>query len=203
MEDQHRASRSPEPHSASSETEKHADTFQYDNDEEMILLHMAEVNDAPPSPGLKAAMEKSRLPNETLGQQKPASLLMERPKSSGIDVTAFCFAKPSGKNFSVQSSKRSTKQSPAQETIRNEQETTEAPTRQTDTRHGLLFFFFFLCLVNLIIVKLKLTNFYGGTVLPPYLPRLKYGIRPTVTRTVKTRQGHSHPPCHTYTTRQT
>ena len=123
---------SPDANPASSETERQVDTFQYDNDEEMILLQMAEVNDAPPSPGLKAAMEKSQQPTEPVcqqqQQQQSAPLLMERPKSSGIDVTAFCFAKPSGKNFSIQSSKPSTKQPPAvRENVRGEWATTDVP----------------------------------------------------------------------------
>lgn len=123
---------SPEANSASSETERQADTFRYDNDEEMILLEMAEVNDGPPSPGLKAAMEKSQHSNEPVcqqqQQQQSAPLFMERPQSSGIDVTAFCFAKPSGKNFSIQSSKPSTQQPPAaRKNARSELGTTEVP----------------------------------------------------------------------------
>lgn len=123
---------SPDANPASSETGSQVDTFQYNNDEEMILLQMAEVNDAPPSPGLKAAMEKSQQPTEPVCQQRQqqqsAPLLMECPKSSGIDVTAFCFAKPSGKNFSIQSSKPSTKQPPAvRENARGELVTTYVP----------------------------------------------------------------------------
>lgn len=132
---------SPEANPASSETERQVDMLQYDNDEEMILLQMAEFNDAPPSPGLKAAMEKSQHPNEPVcqqqQQQQSAPLFMERPTSSGIDVTAFCFAKPSGKNFSIQSSKPSTKQPPAaRENARSELATTKvpAPDKQEETR---------------------------------------------------------------------
>ena len=133
---------SPDANPASSETERQVDTFQYDNDEEMILLQMAEANDAPPSPGLKAAMEKSQHPTDPVCQQQQqqpsAPLLMERPKSSGIDVTAFCFAKPSGKSFSIQSSKPSTKQPPAaRENVRSELATTEVPVpdEQKGTRN--------------------------------------------------------------------
>lgn len=132
---------SPEANLAFSETERQVDTFQYDNDEEMILLQMAEVNDGLPSPGLKAATEKSQHPNEPVcqqqQQQKSAPVFMERPQSSGIDVTAFCFARPSGKNFSIQSSKPSTKQPPvARENARSESGTTEvpAPDKQKETR---------------------------------------------------------------------
>ena len=140
MENQDGTPCSPEGNPASSETERQVDTFQCDNDEEMILLQMVEDNDGPPSPGLKAAMEKSQHPNNPVGQQEQrreqaAPLLMERPKSSGIDVTAFCFAKPSGKNFSIQSSKPSTKQpQAARENFGNELGTIEAFDEQKETR---------------------------------------------------------------------
>lgn len=134
MENQDTTPFSPEANQASSETERHPDTFPYDNDEEMILLQMAEVNDAPPTPGLKAAMEKSQYPNETVGQQQSMPFFMERPKSSGIDVTAFCFAKPSGRNFSVKSSKPSTTKLPARELVQGKPGPAEGPAKQNKAR---------------------------------------------------------------------
>lgn len=101
----------------------------------MILLQMAEVNDAPSTPGLKAAMEKSQYPNDTVGQQKSAPLFMERPKSSGIDVTAFCFAKPSGRNFSVKPSKPSKEPHTSREPVQSKPETPEEHDKQKRARN--------------------------------------------------------------------
>lgn len=134
MENQDITPFSPEVNQASSETERHPDTFPYDNDEEMILMQMAEDKDAPPTPGLKAAMEKSQYPSERLGQQQSMPLFMERPKSSGIDVTAFCFAKPSGRNFSVKSSKPSATKPPARDPIQGKPGPTEEPVKQKEGR---------------------------------------------------------------------
>lgn len=134
MENQDTTPFSPEANQASSETERHPDTLPYDNDEEMIMLQMAEDNDTPPTPGLKAAVKKNQYSNETAGQQQPISLFMERPKSSGIDVTAFCFAKPSGRNFSVNSSKPSATKPPAREPVQGKPGPTEAPAKQMEAR---------------------------------------------------------------------
>ena len=124
------ASGSSEANPASSETERHPDTFQYDNDEELILLQMADDDDDIPSPGLKAAMDKSQRSSKPVGQSTPAPLFIERPQSSGIDVTTFCFAKPAAKNFSVKRAKPSAKQPPTQEMMENEICETSLPNKQ-------------------------------------------------------------------------
>ncbi|KAI9925230.1 hypothetical protein MW887_006150 [Aspergillus wentii] len=82
------------------------DAHEYDKEEEMLLLQMADTNDGPLSPNLKAVIDGSNESNWTAGQKEPAPLLMERPQSSGIDVRTFSFAKPAqyGKGFSLQSS---------------------------------------------------------------------------------------------------
>ena len=85
--------------------EQHIDTNQYDDDE-LLLLQLADINNDPLRPDLEAVVE-GKVPNSTSG--KPAiSLLMERPKSSGIDVTGFSFSKPAqrGRNFSLRTSKQ-------------------------------------------------------------------------------------------------
>ncbi|RAK98797.1 uncharacterized protein BO80DRAFT_479303 [Aspergillus ibericus CBS 121593] len=82
----------------------------YDEAEELLLLHMAD-NHEPVSPKLKVimALEEGR-DTSSIGKQRQVSpLLMERPKSSGIDMTAFCFGRPTqGPNsFSLQPARRS------------------------------------------------------------------------------------------------
>ncbi|PWY83810.1 hypothetical protein BO94DRAFT_599173 [Aspergillus sclerotioniger CBS 115572] len=89
---------------------KATDVSNYDEVEELILLHMADDID-PVSPKLKAIMaqEGSTHVSLTGNRRQMSPLLMERPKSSGIDTSAFCFGKPTqGPNsFSLQPAKRS------------------------------------------------------------------------------------------------
>lgn len=134
MENQNTTPLTPEANQASPETERYPDMFLYDNDEEIIPLPMAQDNNTPPPPGLKAAMEKSGYPNETVSQQQSMSLFMERPKSSVIDVTAFCFAKPSGRNFSVKSSEPFSTKSPAREPVHGKPGPNEEPTERREAR---------------------------------------------------------------------
>lgn len=127
------ASGSPEVNPASSETERHPDTFHHDNDEESILLQMADdEDDTPPSPGLKLAMEKSQQSTKPMEQPNPTTLFMERPQSSGIDVTAFCFAKPTPKDFSVKRIKPFAKQTPTQGIVENKAGATKLPRKQQE-----------------------------------------------------------------------
>ncbi|BCS16449.1 hypothetical protein ALUC_80656A [Aspergillus luchuensis] len=83
-----------------------ADGTTYDEVEELLLLHLADQNDPLP-PELEATTvseEERQMPSRQV-----SPLLMERPKSSGIDMTAFCFQRPTqGPNlFSLQPAKRS------------------------------------------------------------------------------------------------
>jgi len=134
MENQDTTPFSPEANQASSETERHPDKFSYGNDGEMTMMQMAEDNDTLPTPGLKAAMQKSQYLNEEVGHQQSTPLFMERPKSSGIDVTAFCFAKPSGRNFPVKSSKLSTTKLLAHKPVQGKQTPIEEPAKQNEPR---------------------------------------------------------------------
>lgn len=128
------ASGSPETNPASSETERHPNTFHYDNNEEWNLLQMADhEDDTPPSPGLKLAMEKSPRSTKPMEQLTPTPLFMERPQSSGIDVTAFCFAKPTAKEFSVKRIEPFTKKSPTQGIVENKAGATNLPKKQQET----------------------------------------------------------------------
>lgn len=84
-----------------------ADGTTYDEVEELLLLHLADHNDSLP-PELEATMvseEDRPVPNRQI-----SPLLMERPQSSGIDMAAFCFQRPTqGPNlFSLQPARRST-----------------------------------------------------------------------------------------------
>lgn len=119
----------------SSEMEPHLDTFQYDDEEERILMQMANENEeAPPSPGLEAAMEKSQRPSKPIEQSHSTTLFMERPQSSGIDTAGFCFAKPTTvRNLSVKSTKSSTKQHPIPETAGTEPGASSSIERKWDT----------------------------------------------------------------------
>lgn len=80
---------------------------QYDDDE-LLLLHLTDIDNAPLPSDLEAPIEDSSIPHSTSARSIAAPLLMERPKSSGIDVTSFSFSKPvqRGKDFSLRSSKR-------------------------------------------------------------------------------------------------
>ncbi|PYH49263.1 uncharacterized protein BP01DRAFT_388336 [Aspergillus saccharolyticus JOP 1030-1] len=75
--------------------------------EELLLLQIAAANNELLSPQLKAVMATQDIPssNNNSVDRCPSPLLMERPRSSGIDLTAFSFAKPAQgrKPFSLQS----------------------------------------------------------------------------------------------------
>ncbi|KAL2816223.1 hypothetical protein BDW59DRAFT_166434 [Aspergillus cavernicola] len=76
----------------------------YDTNEELVLLQIMEANNEAVSPSLQAVMDDRADIQWPSGQRPQSPLLMERPQSSGIDTTAFSFAKPaqSGKPFSLQ-----------------------------------------------------------------------------------------------------
>lgn len=135
METRGRASVEPDANMPSSEMEPHRDTFQYDDEEERILMQMANENEeAPPSPGLEAAMEKSQRPSKPIEQSHPTALFMERPQSSGIDTAGFFFAKPTTvRSFSVKSTKSSIKQHPTLETAGTEPGASSSIEKKWDT----------------------------------------------------------------------
>lgn len=93
------------PSPGSHQAEERPNPSQYD-DEELLLLQLADINNDPLPPGLEAAVDESRAPNPPSDKEAPGPPLMERPQSSGIDVTAFRFSKPAQrkKNFSSRSS---------------------------------------------------------------------------------------------------
>ncbi|OGM39990.1 rootletin [Aspergillus bombycis] len=96
---------SPDPlvgdHSTMSERERDSELNDIGDDEEMLLLQVAGSNTEPVSPNLKTVLEKGSELNRTAIQNQPAASLVQRPRSSGIDLTAFSFAKPAqhGKTF--------------------------------------------------------------------------------------------------------
>lgn len=101
-------------HLTSKDTEPRFDDFeniqQLDETDELLLLRMAEITtdqvqdqEPPPTPGLKAVVDKAKatdhitnnnIPTEQNKLPATPTLLMERPKSSGISLTDFSFAKP-------------------------------------------------------------------------------------------------------------
>lgn len=77
-------------------------------DDELLLLHLADISNDPLPPGPEDAVDETNAPSSHAPDKKAASpLLMERPQSSGVDVTAFRFSKPLQRwtNFSSRSSK--------------------------------------------------------------------------------------------------
>lgn len=88
-------------------SEQHSGPSQYDGNE-LLLLQLADINHEPLSSELETVVE-DKAPYPTSGKPS-ASLLMERPRSSGIDMTGFSFSKPvqRGRNFSLRTSKEET-----------------------------------------------------------------------------------------------
>ncbi|RAL06847.1 uncharacterized protein BO97DRAFT_357874 [Aspergillus homomorphus CBS 101889] len=80
----------------------------FDEVEELLLLQMSVANDEPLSPQLRAVMatQDTTAPKDDPRESRPSPLLMERPRSSGIDLSSFSFAKPmQGRQpFSLQAS---------------------------------------------------------------------------------------------------
>lgn len=90
---------------ALSEPDIRSDENAYEEEDELLLLQIADTN-TPASPSLDTVMHK---PTGACSAERPKAaspLLVERPQCSGIDVSAFSFAKPlqQGKRFSIQSS---------------------------------------------------------------------------------------------------
>ncbi|PYI17193.1 hypothetical protein BO99DRAFT_338461 [Aspergillus violaceofuscus CBS 115571] len=76
--------------------------------EELFLLQMAVANNEPLSPQFQAVMatQDTTPPTNKPAERRPSPLLMERPRSSGLDISAFSFAKPAEgrKPFTLQAS---------------------------------------------------------------------------------------------------
>ncbi|KAL4949681.1 hypothetical protein BDW69DRAFT_202646 [Aspergillus filifer] len=82
----------------------------FDANEEVLLLQMTETSQDAVSPSLQALLDdhvdfawpSGQLPQSPLVIERP--LVLERPKSRGVDTAAFSFAKPAqnGKPFSLQ-----------------------------------------------------------------------------------------------------
>ncbi|KAB8268951.1 hypothetical protein BDV30DRAFT_251782 [Aspergillus minisclerotigenes] len=86
-----------------SDRERDSEPNEIGDDEEMLLLQMAGSNTEPVSPNLNAVLEKGSKLNQTANPNQPAASLVQRPRSSGIDLTAFSFARPAqhGKAFTL------------------------------------------------------------------------------------------------------
>lgn len=90
-----------------------------DENEEFLLLSMAEITDEPVSPSLKTVMDKGNEPGFTeRPKYSTAPLVMERPKSSAINVADVSFTKPlrRGRNIPFLAS---AKQTSAKQTSQN------------------------------------------------------------------------------------
>ncbi|GMG30886.1 unnamed protein product [Aspergillus oryzae var. brunneus] len=86
-----------------SDRERDSEPNEIGDDEEMLLLQMAGSNTEPVSPNLNAVLGKGSKLNQTANPNQPAASLVQRPRSSGIDLTAFSFARPAqhGKAFTL------------------------------------------------------------------------------------------------------
>ncbi|KAL2866462.1 uncharacterized protein BJX67DRAFT_381980 [Aspergillus lucknowensis] len=80
----------------------------YDCNEELLLLQIMDTTNQAASPNLEAVLDDRQGLDWPSGQRQQSPLLMERPQSSGIDTTAFSFAKPvqNSKPFSLQLTSR-------------------------------------------------------------------------------------------------
>lgn len=83
--------------------EHNGDASHYDDGDELLLLQLADMNNDPVPANLEASTSQDRDSNHASSKEIAVPVLMERPQSSGIDVTAFQFSKPvqRGKNFSL------------------------------------------------------------------------------------------------------
>lgn len=79
-----------------------------DDGEELLLLQLADINNDPLPTNLEASTTQDKGSNPVPSKNIAAPVLMKRPQSSEIDVTAFQFSKPvqRGKNFSLRSGPR-------------------------------------------------------------------------------------------------
>lgn len=84
------------------------DEHGYDASEEVLLLQMMGTANNAVSPNLQAVLDDRIDIGWASGQRQQSPLLMERPQSSGIDISAFSFAKPAqkGKPFSLHPASR-------------------------------------------------------------------------------------------------
>lgn len=87
---------SPSEHPlAPSEFDGHDGLQQLDENDELLLLQMPDFNEHPVSPSLKAVLDKGDDVNLLEPPKFPAApLVVERPRSSGLNTEDFCFTKP-------------------------------------------------------------------------------------------------------------
>ncbi|KAF7595083.1 hypothetical protein BBP40_007286 [Aspergillus hancockii] len=85
-------------------------------DDEVLLLRMVESTNEPVSPDLKFILEKSVESTRIANQNHSTPSLVQRPRSSGIDLSAFSFARPAthGKTFMLQPHTKQSSAPPAQ-----------------------------------------------------------------------------------------
>ncbi|KAL5358463.1 hypothetical protein BJX96DRAFT_182929 [Aspergillus floccosus] len=82
---------------------------QYVEKRDTLLLQIPDTIDSHPPPGSEVASSRAHNANESPAKRAPSPLLMQRPQSSGVGLTAFSFARPlpSGKTFCLQPMDRS------------------------------------------------------------------------------------------------
>ncbi|EIT73263.1 myosin class II heavy chain [Aspergillus oryzae 100-8] len=119
-----------------SDRERDSEPNEIGDDEEMLLLQMAGSNTEPVSPNLNAVLGKGSKLNQTANPNQPAASLVQRPRSSGIDLTAFSFARPAqhGKAFTLHPPVKQASAVPAPHNnsiMQTEQNGTRKPDRTT------------------------------------------------------------------------
>ncbi|BAE57110.1 unnamed protein product [Aspergillus oryzae RIB40] len=119
-----------------SDRERDSEPNEIGDDEEMLLLQMAGSNTEPVSPILNAVLGKGSKLNQTANPNQPAASLVQRPRSSGIDLTAFSFARPAqhGKAFTLHPPVKQASAVPAPHNnsiMQTEQNGTRKPDRTT------------------------------------------------------------------------
>lgn len=119
-----------------SDRERDSEPNEIGDDEEMLLLQMAGSNTEPVSPNLNAVLGKGSKLNQTANPNQPAASLVQRPRSSGIDLTAFSFARPAqhGKAFTLHPPVKQASAIPAPHNnsiMQTEQNGTRKPDRTT------------------------------------------------------------------------
>ncbi|KAK6837528.1 hypothetical protein RU639_001059 [Aspergillus parasiticus] len=124
-----------------SDRERDSEPNDIGDDEEMLLLQMAGPNTEPVSPNLNVVLQKGSALNQTANHNQPAASLVQRPRSSGIDLTAFSFARPAqhGKAFTLYSPVKQASAVPASHNnsiMQMEQNGTRKPDRTTQNHQS-------------------------------------------------------------------
>ncbi|KAE8368619.1 hypothetical protein BDV27DRAFT_122043 [Aspergillus caelatus] len=121
-----------------SDRERDSEPNEIGDDEEMLLLQIAGSNTEPVSPNLNAILERGSELIRTADQIPSAASLVQRPRSSGIDLTAFSFARPAqhGKIFTLHPPVKQASAIPAPQCnniTQTEQNRTRKPNGTTQT----------------------------------------------------------------------